>query len=83
MEKAAWYINRQDYGMWISKSEITGSLLNTTTGYADNTGMTEGYRFLYNDPVKSGKGWQDKYYLYQVPTNEIALNPQLKQNSGW
>jgi len=82
-DKAAWYINRQDYGMWVKKSEITGNLLNLNTKQADNTGMTEGYRFLYNDPVKSGKGWLDKYYLYQVPTNEIALNPALDQNDGW
>ncbi|MFV0606177.1 MAG: RagB/SusD family nutrient uptake outer membrane protein [Niabella sp.] len=81
--KAAWYINRQDYGMWIAKTEINGSLLNQTTGYADNTGMTVGYRYLYNDPVKDGKGWLDKYYLYQVPTNEIALNPNLTQNDGY
>lgn len=82
-KKAAWYINRQDYGMWIPKSEITGSLLNISTGYADNTGMTQGYRYLYNDPVKDGKGWLDKYYLYQVPTSEITLNPALTQNPGW
>ncbi|WP_447640028.1 MULTISPECIES: RagB/SusD family nutrient uptake outer membrane protein [Chitinophagaceae] len=82
-KKAPWYINKQDYGMWIKKADISGSLLNMTTGYADNTGMTEGYRYLYNDPVKDGKGWLDKYYLYEVPTNEIALNPQLTQNEGW
>lgn len=81
--KAPWYINRQDYGMWVQKSWIKGSVLNPATTQADNTGMTEGYRFLYNDPVKSGKGWLDKYYLYQVPTNEIALNPELVQNPGW
>lgn len=82
-KKAAWYINKQDYGMWIPKTEISGTLLNMSTGNADNTGMTEGYRFLYGDPVKSSKGWLDKYYLYQVPTNEIALNPELKPNPGW
>ena len=38
---------------------------------------------MYNDPVKTGKGWLEKYYLYQIPTNEIALNPNLKQNPGW
>ena len=81
--KAPWYINRQDYGMWVQKSWIKGSVLNPATTQADNTGKTEGYRFLYNDPVKSGKGWLDKYYLYQVPTNEIALNLDFVQNPGW
>lgn len=82
-KKADWYINRQDYGMWVKKSDIKGSLLNMSTGHADNSGMTEGYRFLFDDPVQSGKGWLDKYYLYQIPTNEIALNPAIEQNPGW
>lgn len=34
---------------------------------------------MYNDPVKAGKGWLDKYYLYQIPTNEIALNQIWRQ----
>lgn len=82
-KKAPWYINRQAYGMWISKTEINGSLLNMATGFADNTGMTVGYRYLYNDPIKDGKGWLDKYYLYQIPTSEITLNPEIKPNPGW
>lgn len=82
-KKAEWYVNRQDYGMWIKKSDITGFVVNLSTGYADNTGMTEGYRYLYNDPVKDGKGWLEKYYLYQIPTTEISLNPALQQNPGW
>ena len=45
--------------------------------------MTEGYIYLFNDPVKDGKGWLEKYYLYQVPLEEIALNPNLTQNPGW
>lgn len=81
-KKAAWYINRQPYGMWIPKTEINGSLLNMTTGFADNS-ITVGYRHLYNDPVKDGKGWLDKYYLYQIPTNELTLNPEIKPNPGW
>ena len=45
---------------------------------------TEGYIFLWADPLKEGKGWLDKYYLYQVPTDEIVLNPALAPNNpGW
>ena len=44
----------------------------------------EGFIYMYNDPLVAGKGWLDKYYLYQVPTNEIALNPELAPNNpGW
>ena len=61
------------------------TLYNTETGYSDGaTGtMKEGYLYLFNDPLKEGKGWLEKYYLYQVPTTEILLNPALEQNPGW
>ena len=80
---APWFINKQQFGMWATKAQVgTGSLLNLTTKLSDPT-MTEGYIYLFNDPVKDGKGWLDKYYLYQIPTNSIQLNPQLTQNPGW
>jgi hypothetical protein len=27
--------------------------------------------------------WNDKLYLYPIPTQELTLNPTLKQNPGW
>src|SRR5258708_967779 len=27
--------------------------------------------------------WDDKMYYYPIPTSEIVLNPNLKQNPGW
>jgi hypothetical protein len=27
--------------------------------------------------------WNDKFYLFPIPTGEITLNPQIKQNPGW
>lgn len=27
--------------------------------------------------------WNDKLYLYPIPTQELTLNPNLKQNPGW
>lgn len=79
-------VNMQQKGMWISKNELSSlTLLNETTGTSDgaNGSMTEGYIYLFNDPIKEGKGWLEKYYLYQVPLEEIALNPNLTQNPGW
>ncbi|WP_246172399.1 RagB/SusD family nutrient uptake outer membrane protein [Sphingobacterium hotanense] len=30
------------------------------------------------------KKWDEgKDYLYPIPTQELELNPQLKQNPGW
>ena len=86
---APWFINKTQKGLWVSKTVATKAgytLLNETTGLSDgvNGSMTEGYLFLYNDPVKEGKGWLEKYYLFEVPTTEIVLNPGLAPNNpGW
>lgn len=81
---APYFINKQHKGMWITKDAVSKrGILNETTGLADPT-LNAGYAFLFSDPVKTeGKGWLDKYYLYQVPTNEIVLNPEIKQNPEW
>jgi len=34
-------------------------------------------------PNFTSRTWNDKMYLFPVPTGEITLNPQLKQNPGW
>ena len=86
-KKAEWFVNKVPYGQWATKEQIgeSGTFIDLSTGLATtNTNQTEGYVYMYNDPVKSGKGWLDKYYLYQIPTNEIALNPNLLPNNpGW
>ena len=85
---AHWFLNRTATGIWTSKEFAVSkgmTLYNPETGLSDgqNGSMTEGYLFLFNNPIKEGKGWLDKYYLYQVPTDEILLNPELTQNPGW
>lgn len=85
---APWFLNKTATGLWLSKEKAAAAgytLYNTETGYSDGaTGtMKEGYLYLFNDPLKEGKGWLEKYYLYQVPTTEILLNPALEQNPGW
>lgn len=81
-KKADWFINKQPYGQWTNRSVFSNPFWDPATKLS-NASMNEGYIFLFNDPVASGKGWLDKYYLYQVPTNEIAINPKLTQNPGW
>lgn len=39
------------------------------------------YRVIY--PGYSTRTWDDKLYLYPVPTQELSLNPNLTQNPGW
>ena len=85
---APWFLNRPATGVWMSKEDAVNNnmtLFNPATGYSDgvNGEMEEGNIFLFNDPLKEGKGWLEKYYLYQIPTTEILLNPELEQNPGW
>ena len=85
---APWFLNRAAKGIWVTKDDALSksmTLYNPNTGVSDGQSgsMTEGYLYLFNDPIAEGKGWLDKYYLYQVPTDEILLNPNLTQNPGW
>lgn len=86
---APWFMNRQLKGMWMKKDKFNYGaqfLLDETTGGPDpaDGSMTEGYIYLQPDPIKAGEGWQERYYLYQVPTQEIILNPALAPNNpGW
>ena len=85
---APWFLNQTATGMWATKAFATSNsmtLYNPETGLSDGTNgsMTEGYLYLFNSPLAEGKGWLEKYYLYQVPTTEIVLNPNLTQNPGW
>ena len=38
----------------------------------------DGCLVMYTDRV-----WEDKHYLYPLPSDQLQLNPQLKQNPGW
>ena len=39
---------------------------------------SEGCIILYSNRV-----WNDKLYLYPLPSDQLQLNPQLGQNPGW
>ena len=39
---------------------------------------SDGCLILYSD-----RTWNDKLYLYQLPSDQLQLNPQLEQNPGW
>ncbi len=70
--KKGEYVNKQPLGAWVKSSDYGGKL--NILGGAD-----EGYSILFAKP----SGWLEKYYLEPIPTQEIALNPKLKQNPGW
>ncbi|MGM9791937.1 MAG: RagB/SusD family nutrient uptake outer membrane protein [Candidatus Cryptobacteroides sp.] len=92
--KAPWYVNRQPCGAWVSSENLpygkgvyTGKFVDYEKieqfGSADPDESGSGWIYTYAGPLASGKGWLDKYYLEQVPLDQIKLNPNLSQNSGY
>ena len=94
--KAPYYVNRQACGAWAEadnfpygNGKYTGEFVDynlvKTQGYATSMGKTpgKGWIYTYASPLASGKGWLDTYYLSMVPTYEITMNPELKQNPGY
>ncbi|MGN0195001.1 MAG: RagB/SusD family nutrient uptake outer membrane protein [Candidatus Cryptobacteroides sp.] len=92
--KAPYFVNRQPCGAWVKAEGIpygTGAytgmfvdyneILRTGEAAPDNSGS--GWIYTYPGPLSSGKGWLDKYYLEQVPLDQIELNPNLSQNDGY
>ena len=92
--KAPYFINRQPCGAWVTATNLpygtgayTGSFVDYNqielTGSADPSSSGSGWIYTYPGPLASGKGWLDKYYLEQIPLNQITLNPKLTQNPGY
>ncbi|MDB5132968.1 MAG: RagB/SusD family nutrient uptake outer membrane protein [Mucilaginibacter sp.] len=66
------YLNKQQLGVWVNNSDYNNKL-------SISGGGPSGYVQFFGVPA----GWLDKYYLEPVPTQELALNPQLKQSPSW
>lgn len=80
------YINKQKLGRWYSaKYLVKDGLISKESQckFKFKGEGNEGYIEFFKDPVKQGYGWQDFYYLYPLPLNDLALNPNLVQNPGW
>lgn len=64
-----WFFNKFVIGFWMSKEEVMKNnmiLYNFVIGYFDGIDglLMEGNLYFFNDFLKEGKGWLDKYYLY-------------------
>lgn len=70
--KKGEYLNKQALGMWVKNSDYNNKL-------KIYGGGSEGFIEFFAKP----KGWLDYYYLEPLPTQELALNPNLVQNPGW
>lgn len=80
------------FGIRITDSVIDEyAQANVTFGGADGRPVAEfeGKTYLYQYPSKDindpARKWSadDRRWLSPIPTNELALNPQLAQNPGW
>lgn len=70
--KKGEYMNKQPLGVWVKNSDYGNKL-------KINGGGTEGYVEYFPAPA----GWLDKYYFEPLPTQDLALNPNLVQNPDW
>lgn len=70
--KKAEYLNAQKLGRWVVNSEYNNKLL-------IQNGAAAGY--IAMDPIPPA--FPDNYYLNPIPSDELLLNPNLKQNPGW
>lgn len=76
---APWWINQQPMGAYMRRADQKGLPAKMLLEKGD-----EGYIVLEpTTPVEAGKGWDDTFYLYPLPTAQFALNPGLVQNPGW
>jgi hypothetical protein len=66
------YVNKQQLGVWVNNADFGNAL-------SISGGGTSGYVQYFGVPP----GWLDKYYLEPVPTQELILNPNLKQSPGY
>ncbi len=76
IELAAEGFRFDDLTRWKAGKLLTN--LKTYLGARDPS--TGDYRILYPGKTRT---WNDKLYLYPLPSNELKLNPQLVQNPGW
>jgi hypothetical protein len=66
------YLNKPQIGVYVNNADY-GNKLSIWGGGAS------GDVVFFPSPL----GWNDKYYLEPIPTQELLLNPMLVQNPGW
>lgn len=73
-----WNTAVQEMGQDLLGVQITGTWFETNwTNHGRNL-SSDGCLILYTD-----RQFSEKNYLYPLPSDQLQLNPQLKQNPGW
>lgn len=96
-KKGEWFINQEQMGCYIKKSDYVRA--KDEDGKPDGVTMADGWAalklvnrdgtdatgegYLKRFKVEKGKGWKDAYYLFPIPLNDLALNKNLTPNPGW
>jgi hypothetical protein len=70
--KKGKYLNKQQLGLWVDNTKYGNKL--SIFG-----GGTQGYVQYFSAPT----GWNDYYYLFPLPKDQLVLNKNLTQNPGW
>ncbi|MFV0346362.1 MAG: RagB/SusD family nutrient uptake outer membrane protein [Bacteroidales bacterium] len=68
------YTEEEKLGRWVNNADYGNRL-------KIQDGAEEGYVVVHGKPT--GGSFPDYYYLYPIPSNEIVLNPNIKQNTDW
>lgn len=58
--------------------QVAGTWFETNWTDHKRSLSSDGCLILYSD-----RTWNDKLYLYPLPSDQLQLNPQLEQNPGW
>ena len=77
-------LRRWKAGSLINNAETIQGLKLTPAIQAEYPGVefsTDGEVKVYTGTTT--RAWKDKMYYFPLPTGEISLNSQLKQNTGW
>lgn len=80
------YLNKRQLGAYVKKSDYETLRYVTTTDLSkfdlklEDQSKEEGRIALFGTP---NPGWKNKYYLFPIPINDLTLNINLIQNSGY
>lgn len=73
-----WNTAVQEMGQDLLGVQITGTWFETNWPNHGRNLSSDGCLILYTD-----RKFSEKNYLYPLPSDQLQLNPQLKQNPGW
>lgn len=81
--KKGAYLNEQPVGVKINDVSEYGDKAENVKNILYTGAEMPRYKNCATFILKPNPGWEEKCYLYPIPTKQIVLNPNLVQNPGW